>query len=197
MPNRPRIPRKSKADPSQAPAANTGQKLLEAAKKEFNERGFFGTDTNKIAHRAGFAPQTFYRWFADKLEAFLFVYRAWQEEEEKVIGGLIAKGAPAAVLADAIIAHHRDTRFFRRSLRQLAVEDPAVRKARAESRLRQLENIKSWIGDEACPKSKIAPLLLQIERMCDAVAEDEFSDLGVDEQAARAAIVDLLIRIRR
>ena len=33
---------------------------------EFIESGYAGTDTNRIARRAGFAPQTFYRWFADK-----------------------------------------------------------------------------------------------------------------------------------
>jgi AcrR family transcriptional regulator len=52
----------------------TSARLVEAAAKEFAECGFEGTDTNKIARRAGFAPQTLYGWFEDKTAIFLVVY---------------------------------------------------------------------------------------------------------------------------
>src|SRR4051812_9867208 len=45
--------------------------LLEAARAEFDESGFEGTDTNRIARRAGYAPQTFYRHFTDKTAIFI------------------------------------------------------------------------------------------------------------------------------
>jgi AcrR family transcriptional regulator len=44
---------------------STSNDLIAAAAAEFNEFGFSGTDTNRIARRAGYAPQTFYRWFKD------------------------------------------------------------------------------------------------------------------------------------
>ena len=60
-----------KAEPQRMDASTrtsgTGTKLIAAAAAEFNDHGFSGTDSNKIARRAGFAPQTFYRWFKDNI----------------------------------------------------------------------------------------------------------------------------------
>jgi AcrR family transcriptional regulator len=47
--------------------------LIAAARLEFEEFGFEGTNSNAIARRAGYAPQTFYRHFEDKREIFLAV----------------------------------------------------------------------------------------------------------------------------
>jgi AcrR family transcriptional regulator len=176
---------------------DTAARLVAAAAKEFNKHGFDGTDTNKIARRAGFAPQTFYRWFRDKTAIFVAVYRAWEDEEARVIGSLLAKGAPMSELFDAVIAHHRAHRLFRRSLRRLALENDTVRKARAESRLRQIEQTRRWAGPEARPPAEIAPLILQMERLCDGIAEGELDELGVDEATARQSVLDLLRQMRR
>jgi AcrR family transcriptional regulator len=179
-----------------ARTADTADRLVRAAADEFRRHGFAGTDTNKIARRAGFAPQTFYRRFRNKTEAFLAVYRAWEEEERRVLGGLIAEKAAVSRLVDAIVEHHRAYLVFRRSLRQLALEDADVRKTRAETRRRQIEQIKIWIGPAAPPDAELAVLLLQLERLSDAAAEQEFSDLGFEESVPRKAIADLLSRLR-
>jgi AcrR family transcriptional regulator len=186
---------RKKADPDRA-ASDTAQRLLGAATAEFCEHGFAGTDTNRIARRAGFAPQTFYRWFRDKTEIFLAVYRDWEEMEHRTITGLIERKAPVSRMVDAIVEHHRAYRTFRRSLRQLSLEDDAVRAARAESRLRQLGRV----AGEKPAKAKLAALavaLFEVERLCDAVAEGEFTDLGLDEKAARATIGERLASLRR
>jgi AcrR family transcriptional regulator len=175
----------------------TAAKLIAAAAKEFNTHGFSGTDTNKIARRAGFAPQTFYRWFGDKTEIFIAVYRAWEEEERRAMAHLLAERASASRLVEAIVAHHRRYRVFRRSLRQLTLEDPVVRKARAESRTRQIQRIRSSLGASAPAISEVATILFQIERLCDAIADDEVADLRIDEKAPRAAIAQLQRRLRR
>src|SRR5437773_1678266 len=88
---------------AQIESNSTAAKLVAAAAREFNRHGFFGTDSNKIARRAGYAPQTFYRWFADKTEIFLAVYRAWEEEERSVLARLLTENAPANRIIDAII----------------------------------------------------------------------------------------------
>jgi AcrR family transcriptional regulator len=180
-----------------ATPGDTAGKLVAAAAKEFKRHGFHGTDSNKIARRAGFAPQTFYRWFRDKTEIFLAVYRAWEDEEREVVGGLLAEHASNERLVDAIVAHHRAYRLFRRSLRQLSLEDAVVRKARAESRLRQIERIRHGSGPEIGSTADIAVILLQIERLSDAIAEGELSDLGVGDAPGRAALGALLARLRR
>ena len=129
-----RMPRKSKPRRKTQPARDatpTSTKLIAAAAKEFNQRGFGGTDTNRIARRAGFAPQTFYRWFRDKTEIFLAVYRAWEEAEHAMLAKLFARKVPATGSVSVAIEHHRATKIFRRSLRSLSLENGTVRRARA------------------------------------------------------------------
>lgn len=175
---------------------DTRSRLIKAAAAEFCQSGFAGTDTNRIARSAGFAPQTFYRWFADKLEIFLAVYREWEDEERRSLSDLISHAAKVEQLVQNIIAHHRDYRVFRRSLRQLAVENPLVRKARADSRIRQIEQIALWSGASQSWNDEHALLLLQIERLADAAAEDELADMGIAPQKANIALAELITRLQ-
>jgi AcrR family transcriptional regulator len=170
--------------------------LVEAAAQEFRERGFDGTDTNRIARRAGFAPQTFYRWFSDKVEIFVAVYAAWVGEVFAHADALLKRSASDEELIDAAIAHHRDYYVFRRSLRRLAVEDDRVRRARADSRLQQIEHIKTWFGPTPLTKADLAIFILQHERLCDAIADRELYDLGVDDVVARTALQRLYEAMR-
>jgi AcrR family transcriptional regulator len=175
--------------------SGTSEKLIKAAVREFKAHGYSGTDTNRIAARAGFAPQTFYRHFKDKLEIFVAIYRSWEEEEAAVVAALVEQDAGGLALADAIVAHHRAYRLFRRSLRQLAVENAVVRAARAQSRLRQIENTIRLAGTGT--KETVAPTLFQIERLADAIAEGEITDLGLSESIARESLAALLSDLRR
>ena len=175
---------------------STAALLLDAAMSEFNEHGFAGTDTNRIARRAGFAPQTFYRWYADKTAIFLAAYDAWQAEEAKTLGALIAQEASAETLADAVLAHHRRHLVFRRSLRRLSLEDPAVRRARAESRLRQIAQVRRAKTATAADAEALAVTLLQLERLADALAEDELTDMGLGAGAARTRLGQLISELR-
>jgi AcrR family transcriptional regulator len=193
--------RKAKSRPKGRPRSSregkpTSDKLLSAAAKEFNQRGFDGTDTNRIARRAGFAPQTFYRWFRDKTAIFLAVYRAWEDEEREMLSKLLARKAPTSEMVDAAIQHHKAYRVFRRSLRTLSLENATVRKARAESRKRQIEQIRAWVAPAKPAATDVATILLQMERLADAVAEGEFADLGLEDKPAREALAALQNRLR-
>jgi AcrR family transcriptional regulator len=174
----------------------TSELLLRAAMAEFNDHGYSGTDTNRIARRAGFAPQTFYRWYKDKLAVFIAAYADWTLHEGRLLQDLISREAPAAELAEAGIGHHRAHLKFRRSLRQLSIEEPLVRAARAESRLKQIMQIRSWQGEAPQPVEAVAVMLLQLERLTDALAEGEFADMGLGEGAARDALAGLISSLR-
>jgi AcrR family transcriptional regulator len=175
----------------------TRDRLIAAAAAEFREGSFAGTDSNRIARRAGFAPQTFYRWFKDKTEIFIAVYRAWEEEELRVVDALLVEGADDEVVVAAGVAHHRAWLKFRRSLRALSVENAQVRAARAESRLRQVAWIAQWKGPRALAADEITARLLQLERLTDAIAEGEFIDMGMTEDAARRRLVEILSELKR
>jgi AcrR family transcriptional regulator len=185
---------KDKGDP---PA--TRDALLAAAAAEFEAKGFAGTDTNRIARAAGFAPQTFYRHFADKTDVFICVYQRWQADERTRIAAAVreAEGDEGRLLAAAaaLIAAHRASARFRRSLRLLAVEDDRVRAARAASRRAQLETLAPVLRP-ASSAGQVAALLT-VERLCDAAADAETDDLGVREDDWRTAVAAALAALRR
>lgn len=170
----------------------TSERLVHAAMTEFCQDGYFATDSNKIARRAGFAPQTFYRWFKDKTDVFLAAYQQWSEQELLLLGALSLENVSADQVVDIIIKHHRDYVLFRRSLRQLTVENPAVRQIRAETRLRQMSFIQQRFGLDDTNKGDFFALMFQIERLADGLAEDEFRDLGVEESEIRQSMIGLV-----
>lgn len=173
-----------------AKKGETGNRLIAAAAEEFNAGGYHGTDTNRIARRAGFAPQTFYRWFSDKMDIFLAVYRQWEEDERHVIAKLLERAATPDEIAKALVAHHRKFRVFRRSLRLLSLEDDRARKARAESRRRQMARFRASApgGMAHVDDAALAAWLLQFERLCDAAAENEFTDLKIRQADGLAQV---------
>lgn len=167
-------------------AKPTRERLIEAAAAAFNAHGFHGTDTNKIARAAGFAPQTFYRHFEDKLAVFIAVYEAWQDSERTAVRAAAREADPDGAIARASVAHHRGWRGFRRSLRLLAVSEPRVRAARTESRERQLADLAKAPGNRGRTKVDLTSALLKVERVCDALADEELADLGLTVEEAEA-----------
>lgn len=166
----------------------TRSRLLASAAEAFEAHGYFGTDTNRIARAAGYAPGTFYKHFADKRAAFLAVYEAWVAREWDGVTALARSGPDelAARIGDHVIAQHREWSGFRASLRSLVVLEPAVRAAHRASRRRQL----AWMERLGLHgRAENAALLLAVERIADAIADGELSALGVSEAEARAELV--------
>ncbi len=168
----------------------TRSALIAAAAAAFDDVGFEQTNTNDIARRAGFAPQTFYRHFRDKLAIFIAVYEGWTLSELDAI----ASAASPEDLARQTWRHHTNTRLFRRTLRDLSVRNPDVAAARAASRLRQLEAIR--LREPGFAKRSVTAqigVLLAFERLCDAIVEGEFERLGAGQEEA----IELLARLVR
>lgn len=174
---------------------DTATALLQAAAAEFVEHGYDDTDTNRIARRAGFAPQTFYRRYADKLEIFIKVFQAWEEAEQSILDALLTERAPALQIAERCVESHRSFLLFRRSVRQLTAQEPAVRAARAASRRQQVAHIRAS-RPRAPDDDTLAALLIQIERLTEAIAEGELADMGQSGAAALAALAGLIEQLR-
>jgi AcrR family transcriptional regulator len=169
--------------------------LLDAAESEFNAHGFEGTDSNRIARRAGYAPQTFYRHFPDKTAIFLAVYERWWTGEVAALEKSARKsGAPPGGTASARIAlaFHTQWRGFRRSLRHLAIVDPAVRAARTAARRAQIARIRQTGRGAGRGEAGLVAALLAAERLCDAAAEGELADLGLSKKAALKMVADAM-----
>lgn len=175
----------------------TRARLVDAAEAEFNAQGFDGTDTNRIARRAGYAPQTFYRHFADKTAVFLAVYDRWWRKESDEIGKILRNRGKSGLgaVASTMIEFHTKWRGFRRSLRHLSVEDARVRAARGTARKAQLEAVKELFPGSEHRTREIAASLLVFERLCDAAAEGEFADMGLPKAVARQAVIRALVAL--
>ena len=171
----------------------TRARLLAAAETLFNTKGFEGTDTNRIARAAGYAPQTFYRHFPDKTAIFLAVYDTWWRAEAAALGRALANPAPAQTpraAARIALDFHTRWRIFRRSLRHLALTEPATRKAGTAARKSQIAKWKK-AGAQKTP-AQLAAALLAAERLCDGAAEGEFADLGLSRGATLGLVAEAM-----
>lgn len=180
--------------PTGDPAA-TRTAMIDAARRAFEEEGFDGTDTNRIARAAGFSPQTFYRHFPDKLAIFVAVYEGWVES---LIGSSFAADRTLDGNVEAVLREHAAIRVFRRDLRKLSLTEPRVRVVRTRERHRQLETLRARF-----PKARELPLdvlavwLLCCERITDAIVDDELTDLGITKAEAKAQLARLLAELQQ
>lgn len=159
---------------------STKQDLINAAIAEFDAFGFEGTNTNRIARAANYAPQTFYRHFEDKTAVFLAVYQLWYYDKLDQVAVAHSRMEAAKIIVET----HRATLMFRRSLRQRAGIDRRVAAARAVSRNLQIDRLATVAPNKT--RTDLAACILTIERLADAIAEGEFVDLGLaDFEALR------------
>jgi AcrR family transcriptional regulator len=170
--------------------------LMATARAEFLRYGFDGTDVNRIARRSGMAPTSFYRWFKDKTDVFVAVYRRWEDEEQQAMRRLMARSGSLAALVEACIDHHRAHTLFRRSLRRLGHEDARVRQALALSRLERLASLKLWMGEPHASGADLAVDLLLFEGLAIVLAEADLGEMGLDDKAARRQLGVILARWR-
>jgi AcrR family transcriptional regulator len=171
----------------------TRERLVAAAARVFNRAGYHGTDTNRLARAAGYAPATFYKHFPDKRAVFLAAYDAWVTSEWTQVDRVVrdAKGDRAARIVALTLAHHRRWRGLRASLRALVATDADVRAAYRAQRRRQLALLAALRGPHApLRRERDALLLFTMERTCDAVAEGEVRELGLSVSQLVAALED-------
>jgi len=173
---------------------DTRARLVAAAADVFNRDGYHGTDSNRLARAAGYAPGTFYKHFADKRAAFVAVYERWVATEWATIDADIRRGErrdlATRVVAD-ILEHHRRWRGVRASMLALVRTDVAVRGVYRRQRRRQLallRALRARHGFRPRTAAEDAVLLYTLERTCDALADGEVIALGL----RREAVVDLL-----
>jgi AcrR family transcriptional regulator len=169
---------------------------MAAAAKVFESDGFHGTDSNRIARLAGYAPGTFYKHFADKREIFLAVYDAWVEHEwqqiEAVAKGRDDRATRIERIVGFLVEHHRRSAGFRAALRVLVQVDSAVRRHHRKVRAQQVQRFEAF--DRSYAEAGRAGLaMLFIERVCDALADDEAHTLGLKEEDAKRAMVACLL----
>ncbi len=174
----------------------TRQKLVDAAAEEFRDIGYFNTDTNKIAVRAGYAPATFYKHFGNKLEIFLAAYEVWVADEWRALD---ASDDDPETLIRTVLAHHKKHLLFRTDLRALAATEPDVKRYQNKLRREQVKRLGELAPDlapEGDDWSTPVFLLLTLERVSDAIADGSAKASHASEAALIAHVIKLIDGLR-
>lgn len=176
---RPRVERPRRGRPG-----DTRARLVAAAAEVFNREGYHGTDSNRLARAAGYAPGTFYKHFPDKRAALVAVYERWVAAEWSAVGEELSGGGDVARrIVERILEFHRRWRGVRASVQLLVRTDAAVRAAYRRQRRRQLamlRELRERHGFRARTPEEDALLLYALERTCDAVVDGEVASLELD-----------------
>ncbi len=195
--------RRRPSRPKRGPSADTRERLVAAAAAVFNRDGYHGTDSNRLARAAGYAPATFYKHFPDKRTILLAAYEAWVTAEWQGIGSALRAAATPTDRAERakrivalVLAHHRRWQGLRASLRALVATDPVVRRFHRVQRRRQLDLLAgmrrggdaSRRVDDSARRVDDAIMLFTLERTLDAVAEGETAALGLDRATVMARL---------
>ncbi len=178
----------------------TRARLTRTAAQVFNRVPYWEADTNLIAKEAGYSTGTFYRHFKDKREIFVAAYRAWIAEEWANVAATVLPGqSPAESIdraADALIEHHRRWRVFRGNMRALITYDEELRALTHALRREQLEKMSLLRMRQGLQASRTlesdAVHAMMFERVCDAIADDEFKSLGCSVELAQAEFRSLM-----
>ena len=188
------------ARPRRGAPAQTRERLIAAAAKLFNRDGYHGTDSNRIAHEAGYSTGVFYKHFKDKREIFLAAYETWVASEWKTVEAELAAGGTAEAIARRLVASailfHTRWRGLRVSLHQLVFTDTEVRRFYRAQRRRQLDimaRLRASIGKRPRRREDDAIHLYMTERTYDALAHGETRELGLDRKAVIEALVKLTV----
>ena len=181
--------------------AETRARLIAAAAEVFNRDGYHGTDSNRIARAAGYAPGTFYKHFTDKREILLAAYEEWVTAEWSAIEAEIRAGGGAEAIArrivDLVLAQHRRWARLRSSVLALVAADREVRAFYLGQRRRQLKmlrDLRAGLRARERTSAEDAVLLFMLERSCDAIANSELTDLDLSASSVVAVLRDAVHR---
>lgn len=127
--------------PSQERAIRTRASLVDAAQREFSERGYASATAKSIAERAGVSTGSFYQYFRDKDQV---LYELARERFERVgrltVGGILPTNTSSDALFDRmrelvrfVIAFHREDPGFHAVLTERRYADPTLDAMTAES----------------------------------------------------------------
>lgn len=174
----------------------TRLRLLAAAARLFNQFGYHGTDSNRIAKAAGYSTGTFYKHFKDKREIFLASYETLISSEwHSISERLFSSDDPAVIARDVVllsIQFHTRWRGLRASLLELVFSDTEVRRFYRRQRRRQLDTmhkLRSTLGAPPRSREEDAIHLFTTERTFDAIARGELRDLALDRKIVIEAMI--------
>jgi AcrR family transcriptional regulator len=169
---------------AQQRAKETHAALLQAALEVFAAKGFDDAQTPDIARAAGVSVGTFYRYFADKHQAFIEAITAHLERvHERVMSNLTVEVFRATLTAEerrAAIDHVIEILF------QIVAEQPQLQRVFIAMSLRDPEVMRIRSDFAARASAGVAALMVQVAppgRIPDAEAAAQVIQIAAEEVA--------------
>jgi len=136
--------------PQQKRSIETRNKILVAAKDQFAEHGFHGTNAKEIAATAGVSVGSFYSYFKDKKALFMEIFR--EHIEEKVVRVLSEHRVDPSDhrksvyrLIKAMLEAHEPYPQFHREVLAMRYSDPEVEAIFDEIDQQGLAHVENFI----------------------------------------------------
>jgi AcrR family transcriptional regulator len=181
--------------PDNSVKLSTREKLIHSATLELCEFSYFGTDSNRIAKRAGVAAGSFYNHFHSKLEVFLEVFTHYADRERVDVFSHL-RATPDRIkpsfesVAKVLIERRKQSAKLRASLEMLTRTEQAVVDARYLNQQKTIDLL--WQGSsKPCThdvKSRIGLHFLVINAITDSIATDRYTHFGIVLAEATARI---------
>ena len=177
--------------PQQKRSIETRSKILIAAKDQFAEHGFHGTNAKEIAATAGVSVGSFYSYFKDKKALFMEIFR--EHIEEKVVRILSEhrvdpddRRKSVYRLIKAMLEAHDPYPQFHREVLAMRYSDPEVEAIFNELDQRSLVHVENFIA-QFSDKLRITDIKTAARITTAAVEEVicSITILGHDEDAER------------
>jgi len=179
--------------PKQKRAWRTRERLIRAAKKSISEKGYEATTTNQISKRAGVSVGIFYKYFRDKRDIFLEIYRTYSEQIEKAaIVELDSENWREAKLETAVRSHlqtiyesHKVDPGLHHAFAQIALKDPEFQEVRNQIR-KHVQNalvnlLQTRRSEIAVANISVAAFIID-EAVEACIHQAIFFDIECDEQ---------------
>ena len=141
--------------PTQKRALEKYNRILEAAYKLFNERGYYNTTTADISKEADVATGSVYAYFEDKKDIYIRVieklnekfilptYDFWVENSDKQLNNEEETKKLFRVFIKIMIKNHDFSKTFHNEMEALTLLDEDVAMIRKEQGVRRDENMKN------------------------------------------------------
>jgi AcrR family transcriptional regulator len=174
------------------------EKIIQAGLVEFKTKGYFKTNSNTIAKRAGLAAGTFYNYFKSKDDLFLELYKKWHEDQRSQIFQMVMESPGekefSEKLVDIITPFYVDQSFLRNTVQVLKNDSKKIQDFRLEQQKIIIDTILKICKLRNIKRSREEAILfqIQIERYFDAYGSGEFLKLGLKKKKSKEILYNFV-----